>query len=209
MIGWHHIKQNVGCFKAQFRVSQSLPSANLSTGPPRPPMPAGRVSWLLLVSVSRKSDNRVQRDPVGVSALLSMAAKLSVVAGRDLHERSKGEQNQWKIFRHVGEIHFALKRCFGFETGCMACKTTGCTGWKNSQNLCELWWVIVEFLRFFISLLMKACTLLGVTVGSPLKRPCWAEYPHTPPQEPLLFVQAALVNKNEFFHCSSGEIKVK
>lgn len=57
-------------------------------------MPAGRVSWLLLVSVSRRGDNRVKRDPVGavkpsVSALLSVAAKLRVVAGGDLRERSK------------------------------------------------------------------------------------------------------------------------
>lgn len=96
------------------------PSANLSTGPPRPPMPAGRVSWLLLVSVSRKSDNKVKRDPVGVSALLSMAAKLRVVAGRDLRERSKGNKINGKysyMSARVldGKINFALKLWFALK----------------------------------------------------------------------------------------------
>lgn len=53
-------------------------------------MLAGRVSWLLLVSVSRRSDRRVSRVVVARpirSALLSVAAKLRGVARRDLQER--------------------------------------------------------------------------------------------------------------------------
>lgn len=64
-------------------------TTNLSTGPPRPPRPAGRVSWLLLVSGSRERVNTNKRESADVrkssgSVLLSMAAKLRVVAGRDL-----------------------------------------------------------------------------------------------------------------------------
>lgn len=59
----------------------------LSTGPPRPPRPAG--SYLLLVSGSRERVNKNKGVSVDVrkrrsSVLLSVAAKLRVVAERDL-----------------------------------------------------------------------------------------------------------------------------
>lgn len=62
-------------------------ATNLSTGPPRPPMPA--VSYLLLVSGSRERVNKNKGLSVDVrkwrsSVLLSVAAKLRVVAERDL-----------------------------------------------------------------------------------------------------------------------------
>lgn len=63
----------------------------LSTGPPRPPRRAGRESWLLLVSGIRErvNKNKVGSDNVSKSksrglVLLSTAAKLRVVAERDL-----------------------------------------------------------------------------------------------------------------------------
>lgn len=64
-------------------------NTNLSTGPPRPPRRAGRVSWLLLllVSGSRNRVNKNESDDVSKSrgsVLLSTAAKLRVVAERDL-----------------------------------------------------------------------------------------------------------------------------
>lgn len=64
-------------------------NTNLSTGPPRPPRPAGKVSWLLLVSGSRErvNENKGESDDViksRGSVLLSTAAKLRVVAERDL-----------------------------------------------------------------------------------------------------------------------------
>lgn len=62
---------------------------DLSTGPPRPPRPAERVSSLLLVSGSRERVNKNKRVSANVkkssgSVLLSVAAKLRVVAERDL-----------------------------------------------------------------------------------------------------------------------------
>lgn len=63
-------------------------NTNLSTGPPRPPRPAGRVSSLLLDSVSRERVNKNKGGSVDVksrgSIPLSTAAKLRVVAERDL-----------------------------------------------------------------------------------------------------------------------------
>ena len=63
-------------------------NTNLSTGPPRPPRRAGRVSWLLLVSGSRelvnKNDESGDVRKSSGSVLLSTAAKLRVVAERDL-----------------------------------------------------------------------------------------------------------------------------
>lgn len=61
-------------------------STNLSTGPPRPPRP---LSCLLLVSGSQEGVNKNKRVSLGVrkwrsSVLLSVAAKLRVVAERDL-----------------------------------------------------------------------------------------------------------------------------
>lgn len=62
-------------------------STNLSTGPPRPPRPA--VSYLVLVSGSQERVNKNKGVSVDVrkrrsSVLLSVAAKLRVVAERDL-----------------------------------------------------------------------------------------------------------------------------
>lgn len=64
-------------------------NTNLSTGPPRPPRPAGRDSWLLLVRGGRErvNKNKGKSDDVSKSrgsVLLSTAAKLRVVAERDL-----------------------------------------------------------------------------------------------------------------------------
>lgn len=63
----------------------------LSTGPPRPRTPAGQVSWLLLVSDSREKGSKNKRESADVkksnsSVLLSVAAKLRVVAERDLRK---------------------------------------------------------------------------------------------------------------------------
>lgn len=62
-------------------------STNLSTGPPRPPAPAGTVSWLLLVSGrgERVNTHKGESESRG-SVLLSTAAKLRVVAERDLRK---------------------------------------------------------------------------------------------------------------------------
>lgn len=64
---------------------------DLSTEPPRPLRPAGRASWLLLLLVSgireRGYKNKGESDDVSKSrglVLLSTAAKLRVVAERDL-----------------------------------------------------------------------------------------------------------------------------
>lgn len=64
-------------------------STNLSTGPPRPPRP---LSCLLLVSGSQEGVYKNKRVSLGVrkrrsSILLSVAAKLRVVAERDLRKR--------------------------------------------------------------------------------------------------------------------------
>lgn len=73
-------------------------NTNLSTGPPRPPRQAGRVSsLLLLVSGSRKRVKRNKGESGDViksrgSVLLSTAAKLRVVAERDLRERRHGRE---------------------------------------------------------------------------------------------------------------------
>lgn len=91
----------VNSFSVQFYESCSiftLPcvhSTNLSTGPPRPPRPAG--SYLLLVSGSRERVNKNKGVSVDVrkrrsSVLLSVAAKLRVVAERDLQKGQK-----WRI----------------------------------------------------------------------------------------------------------------
>lgn len=83
----------VKSFSIQFYETRSIVplscvhSTNLSTGPPRPPRPAG--SYLLLVSGSRERANKNKGVSVDVrkrrsSVLLSVAAKLRVVAERDL-----------------------------------------------------------------------------------------------------------------------------
>lgn len=68
-------------------------STNLSTGPPRPPRP---LSYLLLVSGNQEGANNNKRVSLGVrkwsSVLLSVAAKLRVVAERDL---GKGKTQIW------------------------------------------------------------------------------------------------------------------
>lgn len=63
-------------------------STNLSTGPPRPPRPR---SCRLLISGSQEGVNKNKRVSLGArkwsSVLLSVAAKLRVVAERDLRNR--------------------------------------------------------------------------------------------------------------------------
>lgn len=68
-----------------------LHSTDLSTGPPRPPRPAE--SYLVLVSGSRERVNKHKGVSVDVrkwrsSVLLSVAAKLRVVAERDLGKKT-------------------------------------------------------------------------------------------------------------------------
>lgn len=81
--------------------------------------------------MSRKSDNKVKRDPVGVakpnvSALLSMAAKLRVVAGRDLGDRSKDNKINENIHTHQ-PVYLMVKLMFGIG------KTR-----NISKNICRL-----------------------------------------------------------------------
>lgn len=65
-------------------------NTHLSTGPPRPPGLAGRGSWLLLVSGSREKVYKNKGELRG-PGMLSAAAKLKVVAGRDLVGGEKTE----------------------------------------------------------------------------------------------------------------------
>lgn len=79
------LSAQLGITRSIFTLS-CVPSTNLSTGPPRPPRPAG--SYLLLVSGNRERVNKDKGVSFDVrkrsSVLLSVAAKLRVVAERDL-----------------------------------------------------------------------------------------------------------------------------
>lgn len=91
-------------------------NTNLSTGPPRPPMPAGRVSWLLLVSGSRERVNKNKGDSDDVSksrgsVLLSTAAKLRVVVERDLGKRdTETHAMLWREKEEYTQFKFLFNR---------------------------------------------------------------------------------------------------
>lgn len=94
-----YIKLTNGFYFPLTLPSSGQHTAYLSTGPPRPRAPAGQVSWLLLVSDSREKGSKNKRESADVnksnsSVLLSVAAKLRVVAERDL----------WKGQKSVGSL---------------------------------------------------------------------------------------------------------
>lgn len=76
---------------------------NRSTGPPRPPRLAGRVSWLLLVSGSLETVyDKDKSDDIksSGSVVLSTAAKLRVVAERDLGRKQRCRSLLRKVGSH-------------------------------------------------------------------------------------------------------------